>query len=973
MHGWKSRVALILCCASLFYALPALAATAFSGGSGTPGDPYLLSTAADLRRMREQLAMDASFANGAPCFRLTADIRLNQGLGEAFNWRPIARFGGDLDGAGFTITGMYVPVDNAVQLEGSDALGGGFIGELMAGGRVHDLTLSGCVEVPVGAVRTLVGGLVCDNRGEVADCISYVTITVTRAIGHLQSSGIAAASTGRLLRCIDRSRFFIYPEVLDDAGVLSYSGLVGDPAGAEAGEVIDCVDESQYVGAEYPAVWNLYVPSPKPSLMPTSFPTPSLTPAPETLVPLNTAVSPTPSLALAVTETPAVTAARDPAQAALADMQNAVSAVGSLFAQDVRIADDYRYAVSADGQSVAILAYTGAGGCVAVPDTLAGLPVTRIGAGAFAGQQALLELDLPDGVTTIADDALADCHRLYRLHLPAALETLPLNALRGCGRLVYIDMPARVSAITGNFPLESAAVTVWDNGSAKAAAYAAAHGLTVRAGAYRGRATDAVDGIAIRFRPGDTDAVRVLYESELGRDAGAETNIDFSLTGFAWRDAVFAQASGIYDHALARLSMGFSAAAFRSTDGTGGGFQDQNILRALLDCGFSNIHADGYEACDEAGIASAIASKQITVEGQPITLVALAASGAGYGPERLSNLNVCHADPNSPEHNGFAAATDTLFARLKTYLDENLIAGTRWKLWLTGFDRGAAVCDLLAARCQGTLLPAEDCYAYLFATPGVCKAAAPVQTAGDVWNIVNPCDPLASLPPEGWGYVRYGRTLLLPGWRAKDVQGYLAQFDAMLAMAQSIRTAVLPDEALFPFLRLRGEGDRHLSGTSRFLRELTEFVMPSAALYDTQFYQSLRALWQSGLGEAQSMTRALRVVLNGPLLQLAQRSPNLSLVGVLDGCYRSQALANTRKAAEALLASTADKSLYPAIGSVLRGEASEDAILNYPEVEHFVVPALTDAASLLVSMHSPELYLAWMMSLSGDDLTSAMP
>lgn len=972
MRSWKSRFALLLCLAVLLCIAPTLAEQAFSGGSGTRNDPYLLSTAADLRRMRERLAMDAAFANGAPYFRLTNDIRLNQGLGEAFNWRPVARFGGDFDGAGFTVTGMYVPVDNAVRLEGSGALGGGFIGELAAGGRVHNLTLSGCVEAPTGGTRALVGGLVCDNRGEVADCVSYVTITVTRAIAHLQSSGIAATSTGKLLRCTDRSRFYIYPEALDDAGELSYSGLVGDPAGMDTGETDACVDESQYIGAEYPAVWNLYEPSPRPSSS-AAPPSSSPVPAPETLAAQSMAVSPAPSPSVVAAGTPKTTATRDPAQVALAEMQNAVSAVGSLFAQDVRTEGDYRYTLSADGQHVAVLAYTGAGGRVTVPDTLAGLAVTRIGASAFAGQQTLLELSLPDSVTVIADDALVGCRNLYRLHLPAALEILPLSALHGCERLVYIDMPAQVTTITGRFPLESAAVTAWDNGNPKAAAYAAAHDLTVRCGAYRDILSESTDGITIRFRPSDPDTVRALYASELGQKAGTEANIDFSLTGFAWRDAYFAPASGLYNHGLAQMSMGLSVAAFRSTDGVSGdGFRDQNALRVLLDCGFGNIRTDGYAVGDEAGVGSAIASKQITVEGQPITLVVVAASGAGYGAEWLNNLNVCHTDPASPEHNGFASAADTLLARLNTYLSENRIAGTRWKLWLTGFGRAAAVCDLLAERCQNTLLPTEDCYAYLFATPGVGKATE-AQAQRGVWNIVNPCDLFAALPPAGWGYARYGQTLLLPSWRAKDAQGYLTEFDAMLAAAQAILTVVPSDSALFPFLRLRGEGDRRLIGAYRFIGALAAFVMPSAPLYDAQFYQSLRALWQGNRSETQNMALALRAIFSGPLLQLAQRAPNLSLVGVLDGCYRSQALANARSAAEALLASTADKAAYPTIRSALRGEASEDAILTYAEIERFVVPALNDAASLLVSMHSPELYLAWMMSLSEGDLAPAAP
>jgi hypothetical protein len=993
-------LAFLVGCFALLTLMPARAATAFSGGSGTAEDPYRLSSAADLRRMRELFARDDTFAAYNPCFLLTADVRLNQGLGETFMWRPVPRFAGDFDGGGHTITGMYVPVDNAVTLP-DGTLAAGFIGELAQGSRVHSLALSGCVEAPKGKGLLLAGGLVCDNRGEIADCVSFVTITVTKPIQTLQSSGIAAASTGTLLRCVDQSRFYIYPEAADDSGTLHYAGLTGDPAGPDKGETVDCSDLSQNVGTAYPTVWNLYEPSPMPVTEPAETPpAPTDSPAPVHTSPVPASTPPAPAVTLAIpadtvsasavppvsvpTAVAAPNASAEPhawtpttqeaSPSPYEVLQEAVTAISSLFDQPMLAEGDYRYTVNSDGRSVAIEGYQGSASCLTVPDTLAGLPVTRIGRGAFSRCTFLLELTLPDGVTALADDALVDCHALYRLHLPAALQHLPLSALRGCIRLIDIEMPIQVLTFAGDFPNQTTAVTAWTYGNPAATAYCAAHGLTVQDSATGRPSVEATDSLSIRFRPDDPQAIRSLMGTQIGRMATDAENVDARIDGLAWRDDFFTTASSDYNHDLARVSLGFSLAAFRSSDGTQyGARQSQNILRALMDSGFHDIHAEGYAQPAQRSAASAIASKQISVNGQAVTLVAVVVSGGGYGAEWLDNLDIANTEPLLRTHNGFATATDTVYARLYDYLRAHCPTGTSWKLWVTGFGRGGAIANLLGARCAQALLPAAEIYGYSFANPGITTLVADAQAHVGLYSIVCPADLIAALPPQSWGYRRYGRTLALPSSRTGDADAQAVAFDAALSAVQRMALNVVPDGSLLPFLRLTGEGDRRLLGVERFAERLLTFLMPTPALYDAQLYPSLTALWQSGDGEAQSAARVMRTFTSTTLLQLVQPAADLSLVGALDACYRLGALATTRDAALVMLREPDATQRYPTVASVLRGDVSEDAVLTYDEIAACLSPALTDAVDLLVSMHSPILYLGWMTSITADQLTPFQP
>lgn len=205
----------ILVLAGAFFAT-SLFAQAFSGGSGTAEDPYLISSVADLKELSSMVDTpgegDTQQTYGK-CFKLTQDITepLKYMIGlEGF-------FRGDFNGDGHCITvDISMPTDDYVGLFGT-----------VKTGAVHDLAVKGTVEG-----RRYVGAIVANptNGARLYNLVNYATVTSSYTslayVGGIVG-GIVSHTDGSLSGAIVNNCANYGTVVCDGSavgGVIGYSG-----------------------------------------------------------------------------------------------------------------------------------------------------------------------------------------------------------------------------------------------------------------------------------------------------------------------------------------------------------------------------------------------------------------------------------------------------------------------------------------------------------------------------------------------------------------------------------------------------------------------------------------------------------------------------------------------------------------------------------------------------------------------------
>lgn len=87
-----------------------------------------------------------------------------------------------------------------------------------------------------------------------------------------------------------------------------------------------------------------------------------------------------------------------------------------------------------DQNTAVILAYTGTAEVVAIPETIGGLPVTRIADNAFQSAP-VVAVAIPPTVTEIGWFAFAECSRLLTVNIPASVVTIHYGAFDGSNAL----------------------------------------------------------------------------------------------------------------------------------------------------------------------------------------------------------------------------------------------------------------------------------------------------------------------------------------------------------------------------------------------------------------------------------------------------------------------------------------------------------------------------------------------------------
>jgi len=104
---------------------------------------------------------------------------------------------------------------------------------------------------------------------------------------------------------------------------------------------------------------------------------------------------------------------------------------------------DYTYITT--NSEVIIKGYTGNPVNVQIPATIDGYPVVRIEEDAFYDCTNLVNMTLPEGLTTIGAAAFGDCYNLRNIVIPSTVTNIGDYAFVGCTNLTEITIPAGVT------------------------------------------------------------------------------------------------------------------------------------------------------------------------------------------------------------------------------------------------------------------------------------------------------------------------------------------------------------------------------------------------------------------------------------------------------------------------------------------------------------------------------------------------
>ncbi len=234
-------------------------------------------------------------------------------------------------------------------------------------------------------------------------------------------------------------------------------------------------------------------------------------------------------------------------------------------------------------------------------------------------------------------------------------------------------------------------------------------------------------------------------------------------------DTLFQNSEYLYNQDLAMKSFFLATAAFSADEadkfwGDEGDFdREKNIKNTLYDYGYSGLEFYGYDKSlndTSSKTAFAIGKK---IYNSDTVIIAIAVRGGNYGLEWADNFNLGSSEFDY--HYGFYSSALKTKKQTDEYIRKN-VSDKKIKLWITGYSRGGAVANILSSMYDNQKSDMLcEVYAYTFASPR-CAVADSLNIHDDIYNnifnILSPYDPVYNIPPEKWGFGRFGVSVYFP-------------------------------------------------------------------------------------------------------------------------------------------------------------------------------------------------------------------
>lgn len=258
---------------------------------------------------------------------------------------------------------------------------------------------------------------------------------------------------------------------------------------------------------------------------------------------------------------------------------------------------------------------------------------------------------------------------------------------------------------------------------------------------------------------GDADGVRPITYQYSSHVSGEYSNTCY------YSDSYFKHSAKVFDLSLATMSFALAQSAFKAYSsysfGTPEFYTDQvkyvkdlmeNIGVALEDIKWNADYETRGER-DTYGVI--VGSKKIGDE----TLIIVTGRGSYYEAEWASNFTIGKVG----DHKGFNDAKKIAKSFLANYIKEKGITG-KVKFWLSGYSRAGACTNLLAAALDRHEIGGKikysnkDIYAYTFESPACASVTSlpKLYMYSNIFNLVNPNDPVPYFAPASLGFARYG-------------------------------------------------------------------------------------------------------------------------------------------------------------------------------------------------------------------------